>query len=121
MTPGRACIACHSGPVGDEGPRFLFLGTVYPTAHEPDDCNGVGGVQIEITDANGVVQTVTARSSGNFYAAGDPADLRFPITARVLRGTKVLPMVTPITTGDCNTCHTQEGKEGAPGRIILPW
>jgi hypothetical protein len=31
------------------------------------------------------------------------------------------PMLTPVDTGDCNSCHTQDGKEGAPGRIILPW
>lgn len=120
MTPGRACIACHSQTGGDEGPRFLFSGTVYPTAHEPDDCNGAGGAVIEITDANGVVQTVTARSSGNFYRGGDPADVAWPITAKVLYDGKELPMLTPITTGDCNACHTQIGKEGAPGRIILP-
>ena len=121
MLPGTACIACHSGPGGDEGPRFLFSGTVYPTAHEPDNCHGVGGVQIEITDANGLVRTVNALDSGNFFSNGDGANLVTPITARVLQGDKVLPMVTPVDTGDCNTCHTQEGKEGAPGRIILPW
>jgi mono/diheme cytochrome c family protein len=120
MTPGRACIACHSGPGGDEGPRFLFSGTIYPTAHEPDDCNGVGGPTIEITDANGIVYTATARASGNFYKGGDPANLAWPITTRVLYEGKVFPMLTPITTGDCNACHTQDGKEGAPGRIILP-
>jgi mono/diheme cytochrome c family protein len=120
MLPGRACIACHSQPGGDQGPRFLFAGTVYPSAHEPDDCNGAGDAVIEVTDADGVVRTATALSSGNFFVDGDPATLPTPITARVLYGGKVLPMATPVTTGDCNTCHTQEGKEGAPGRIILP-
>jgi predicted CXXCH cytochrome family protein len=24
------------------------------------------------------------------------------------------------TTGDCNSCHTQSGANGAPGRILLP-
>lgn len=119
MTPGRACIACHSNE-GDDGPRFLFAGTVYPTAHEPDDCFGVGGVQIEIVDANGGVHTVSARDSGNFYQPGE-GTLALPLTARVIQGDNVLPMLTPFDTGDCNTCHTQEGKEGAPGRIILPW
>lgn len=120
MLPGRACIACHSAPGGDEGPRFRFSGTVYPTAHEPDDCNGVGGAQIEVTDANGAVFTVTAGPSGNFFQGGDPADLAMPIKARVIHDGKILPMVTAVDTGDCNACHTQNGKEGAPGRIILP-
>ncbi len=120
MTPGRACIACHSD-AGDDGPRFLFAGTIYPTAHEPDDCHGVGGVEVEITDANGQVHTVSARERGNFYASAGGQALAMPITARVIQGNQVLPMLTPVDTGDCNTCHTQDGKEGAPGRIILPW
>ena len=119
MTPGRACIACHSKP-GGGGPGFLFSGTIYPTAHEPDDCAGIGGAVIEVTDKNGVVTTVTALASGNFYKSGDPTALATPIHARVLYNGKVLPMVTPVNTGDCNTCHTQNGKLGAPGRIILP-
>lgn len=121
MLPGRACIACHSKPGGDQGPRFLFAGTVYPTAHEPDDCNGASDAVIEVTDADGAVLTATARpQSGNFFMNGDPATLATPIKARVLYQGKVLAMSTAVSTGDCNTCHTQEGKEGAPGRIILP-
>ncbi len=38
--PGEACIACHSS---GGGPRFTIAGTLYPTAHEPDDCNGANG------------------------------------------------------------------------------
>lgn len=120
MTPGRACIACHSD-AGDDGPRFSVAGTLYPTAHEPDDCNGTGGAQVEITDADGQVLVLEVRSSGNFYLSAGAATLAMPITARVLQGDQVLPMLTPVMTGDCNTCHTQEGKEGAPGRVILPW
>jgi hypothetical protein len=31
-------------------------------------------------------------------------------------------MVAPIdeADGDCNTCHSQDGEQGAPGRILLP-
>ena len=58
---------------------------------------------------------------GNFWQFGDAVDLVMPITARVIQGDKVLAMATPVDTGDCNTCHTQEGKESAPGRIILPF
>jgi len=24
------------------------------------------------------------------------------------------------TNGDCNACHSAEGEQGAPGRIVLP-
>jgi hypothetical protein len=36
-------------------------------------------------------------------------------------------MPVPITADDlvhgamdCNSCHTQDGKNGAPGRVVLP-
>jgi hypothetical protein len=29
-------------------------------------------------------------------------------------------MSTPQTDGDCNGCHTQDGVDKTPGRIILP-
>jgi hypothetical protein len=29
-------------------------------------------------------------------------------------------MVTMQTSGDCNSCHTQNGANAAPGRIVLP-
>jgi len=29
-------------------------------------------------------------------------------------------MLTPLMTGDCNSCHTETGTNNAPGRIMLP-
>jgi hypothetical protein len=31
-------------------------------------------------------------------------------------------MVAPVEVedGDCNTCHSQSGTDGAPGRILIP-
>jgi hypothetical protein len=29
-------------------------------------------------------------------------------------------MSTLQSSGDCNGCHTEQGKNGAPGRIFLP-
>lgn len=115
MHPGAACIACHSSRFF--APRLTIAGTVYPSAHEPDDCSGIGGATIEITDASGAVITLAARSSGNFstnvaYAA--------PYTARVLHDGRERVMATPQTSGDCNSCHTLAGANGAPGRILLP-
>ena len=42
MNPGRACITCHSTM---NGPSLTIAGTVYPTAHEPDLCNGANGYE----------------------------------------------------------------------------
>ena len=29
-------------------------------------------------------------------------------------------MVSTLTAGDCNLCHTQNGASNAPGRVTLP-
>jgi hypothetical protein len=29
-------------------------------------------------------------------------------------------MAAAQTVGDCNSCHTENGAQGAPGRIYLP-
>src|SRR5947208_3034410 len=60
MRPGIGCRSCHS---------FTIAGTVYPTAHEPTNCNGVDGskgVRVVITGADGTMLTLTPNSVGNF-------------------------------------------------------
>ena len=117
MEPGHACITCHAQ---SGGPGFNVGGTVYPTGHEPDDCNGsaAGGAVVTVTDRNGVTATFTVSgSSGNFHGT---ASLTFPITARVTFQGKTRSMGTAVATGDCNSCHTQTGASSAPGRITLP-
>jgi len=117
MEPGHACIACHSQ---GGGPTLTVAGTVFPTGHEPDDCNGspAGGAVVTVTDMNGVTASFTASSvSGNFRGS---TQLVFPITARVTFKGKTRAMGTAVSTGDCNSCHTQSGTSNAPGRITLP-
>ena len=29
-------------------------------------------------------------------------------------------MLGSVTSGDCNSCHTQDGRNGAPGRVLAP-
>lgn len=117
MAPGEACISCHKQR---GGPSFYVAGTVYPTAHEPNDCNGVnGGVQVVITDANNKVTTLTVNSAGNFYASTRTA-MAFPVHAKVTSSSGTRVMSGAITTGDCNSCHTVTGANNAPGRIMAP-
>jgi hypothetical protein len=64
MAPGRPCITCHTQ---EGGPRFTVAGTVYPTAHEPNNCNGSpGNLTVIVTDANGVITNVAVNAAGNF-------------------------------------------------------
>lgn len=113
MRPGSACNDCHG---------FALAGTVYPTAHEPDNCKGApGGATVLVTDANGKTYSIPVNSSGNFYAGGAPA---FPLHVKVSANGALREMTTALTRtmGDCNGCHTQagDGSPKAPGRILLP-
>jgi hypothetical protein len=117
MEPGNACIACHQS-TGGEAPSFAFAGTVYPSAHEPADCYGVaGGATVRITGADGNTVTIAVNSAGNFYYRGSVA---LPFTAAVVSNGKMRVMSTPESSGDCNSCHTASGMNGAPGRVMLP-
>lgn len=115
MNPGEACIACHQAE--DEGPEYTFAGTVYEGLDEPNDCNGLSGATVEVIDADGASFTATTNSAGNFFL--NASDLVFPVTATVTDGTRTATMVTAQASGDCNTCHSAAGSDGAPGRIAL--
>ncbi len=121
MNPGLACVACHQ--MREPGKAWYFMGTVYPAFHEKDLCNAAppGGGVVEIYDANGnLALTLTPNSAGNFYSSSLSANLALPYTARVVANGMVRAMVGPQTSGDCNTCHTEQGASGAPGRITWP-
>jgi len=119
MEPGRGCITCHGQLRShDQPPPLSAGGTVYVTGHEPDRCNGVpGGATVEITDANGATVAIPINSAGNFYTQ---TLLAFPIHARVVTASGTRAMGGAVPSGDCNSCHTQSGANGAPGRIALP-
>jgi hypothetical protein len=114
MRPGESCPRCHRG--------FTIAGTVYPTAHEPNDCNGVNGLavglNVVITGANGATITVPVNSAGNFYTRLVVAK---PFQAKVVASNgKERRMVLPQMNGACNSCHTPYGANMAPGRIMAP-
>jgi hypothetical protein len=117
MSPGGACLACH---VSNGGPPLAAAGTVFAAPHEADDCYGVAGLTVEIEDADQVVHTVETGPTGNFYLEGDPAMLALPIIARVIRGDDIRLMPRYVHATDCNACHTVNGAQSAPGRILSP-
>jgi hypothetical protein len=127
MLPGTSCVACHNEP--QDGallpPPLIVGGTVYQTGHEPDNCNGgppdpLDKAIVEITDANKKVYMLQVNLAGNFFWAIDQGAMVMPFTARVLYQGRVRTMAKPQTSGDCNSCHSQDGESGAPGRIALP-
>jgi hypothetical protein len=114
MHPGKACISCHAS---GEGPKLSIAGTIYPTAHEPDDCYGEDSAQVLITDATGRTLMLAPNAAGNFYYQGSIAT---PFHAKVVRNGVERAMASAQTTGDCNRCHTLQGDQGAPGRVVAP-
>lgn len=116
MKPGGACIECHTAE--GEGPRFKLAGTVMAATNDDTSCNGVSGVTVEITGADGQVITLTTNSAGNFFL--ESGTIAVPYTAKVKAGGKENAMGTAQSEVDCNTCHTASGDNGAPGRILSP-
>ena len=119
MRPGGACVSCHRQE--REGPLFAIAGTLFPTAHEPNDCNGVAtatGAQVVIAEANGAIHTLEVNQAGNFFL--EAPSFTFPYQAKVVYQGRERVMVEAQMNGDCNDCHSQDGRENAPGRIFLP-
>lgn len=118
MRPGNACINCHTD---QSGPSFTVAGTVFPTSHEPDDCNGTDGptdgVKVLIIDANGAMRALPVNAAGNFMSS---TALPTPYRAIVVRGNSIREMKSTQTDGDCNGCHTEWGGNGTPGRVMEP-
>jgi hypothetical protein len=127
MNPGLSCLSCHSGGGGgggeddEEAPPYTIAGTLYPSAHEPNLCNGsngeMNGARVVIVDAANHTITLTPNAAGNFFYAGA---VTFPFHAKVTFQGRERIMTAAQSNGSCNACHTQNGASGAPGRILLP-
>jgi hypothetical protein len=144
MNPGLSCLSCHTGGGGDDSgggnsgpggggddnggggddegaPLYTIAGTLYPTAHEPNLCNGsngaMNGARVVIVDAANQTITLTPNAAGNFFYAGA---VTFPFHAKVTFQGRERIMTAAQSNGSCNACHTQNGANGAPGRILLP-
>jgi hypothetical protein len=125
MHPGGKCNNCHNK--NPTSPNFTVAGTVYPTSHEPDECNGVGSVMMDggmpevaivITDRTGrTLPPLAVNVVGNFT---HQVEVLMPFNVKVVSHGKENKMVMQAPHGDCNSCHTQSGAEGAPGRITAP-
>jgi cytochrome c5 len=120
MHPGAACNACHQ-VLG--GPNLKIAGTVYATP-QPDDCSGAApppALTVTVTDSKQNVLSLPVNAAGNFSIERvTGGKLTPPFKASVSDGTKTRAMMGSVTSGDCNSCHTVAGLNGAPGRILAP-
>jgi hypothetical protein len=115
MRPGGNCISCHQEE--GEGPRYTVAGTVMGDYLDDDDCEGIDGVVVELTGADGNVISLDTNEVGNFFYEGELAK---PYTARVLDGDTELVMEAAQNDGNCMNCHSSLGAAGSPGRIVSP-
>jgi hypothetical protein len=113
MHPGVTCIKCHAE---NDGPSFTLAGTVF-ASNEPDDCLGAKDTSIVVTGSDGKSIKMAANEAGNFYSN---LALAVPYRAMIVSGGKTKVMAGEQVMGDCNSCHTEKGSNGAPGRITLP-
>lgn len=72
---------------------------------------------MEITDSNGTTFIVPVNSAGNFFQFASDS-FAPPFLARVFWNGGARFMKKMQTSGDCNSCHTESGANGAPGRIV---
>lgn len=118
MRPGDTCIHCHADE--GEGPSFDAAGTVFPSLREPTPCAAppAAPITVELTDANGKLFTMSVNSAGNFSL--ESSSFKPPYTARVLAGGRSRAMKAAQIDGDCNACHAEPPRGGAPGRVLAP-
>lgn len=127
MDPGEDCMSCHK--IGGTNPKqFILAGTVYKTAHEPNDCNGSGPYTVSGVDKNGKAWSVKSNSVGNFYVSA--GTLTAPLSKIKITdsASKTRVMSADAPSGACNACHTEKGAAPfapsfatpAPGRVMAP-
>jgi cytochrome c553 len=124
MQPGMACKACHGPPTNARtGANFKFMGTLFPSLHEANFCRALPpvGAVVEILNLDGgVAVTMTPNAVGNFFSTTTGNAVPSPYLAQVRIGTRILKMQSSQMNGDCNSCHTAAGANGAAGRVTSP-
>lgn len=118
MHPGGDCIDCHEQE--DEGPSFTFAGTVHLAYDDETDCRGVPDVLVELIGPDDEVFYSNETNSAGSFSTSTTLTGHTPYTARLTYAGRTRTMTTPQTDGACNSCHSAEGSNDAPGRIVVP-
>ncbi len=128
---GKACITCHNDWEGED--IVAFGGTLFSYIHTPNGkyYKDLSGYTVELIKSDGsiisVITRVRSSSKGqnDFYAKTSKASLKdsdkFMIkikdkNKKVINTSKTLHKAS--TQRDCNRCHSENGTNGAPGRIL---
>ena len=108
MNAGQGCTSCHAGASPGGGVLITLGGTVFSAA---SGGAAVGGATVVITDSNNVVTRLVTGTDGNFYTN---STIAFPAKVAVSKCPSNTPMVSTVTSGNCNSCH------GSSMQIHLP-
>ncbi len=121
MHPGLACGQCHLQSGDDDAIPVAYGGTVMGALDDEDDCRGVPGVAVELLDIDdNVFYSTVTNAAGNFVVT--PGEVPFrAFRVRLGLDGRSREMAGHVATyGDCNRCHTAQGNNGAPGRVVAP-
>ena len=119
MNPGLACPTCHEANqlfYVD----FTYAGTVMAGPHEADRCKSPPppGATVEILQLDGgLFWSWLANSSGSFRTLDAGPS---PFIARLSTDAGTKRSMGQHLLGNCNRCHTEQGANGASGRLTWP-
>lgn len=117
MRPGDNCLRCHVAGGEAAGKPFSFGGTLFLTA-DAGLCDGVEGVTVRVTDADGKTVSVVSNAVGNFWSA---EALKPPFSIVAEKDGRLRPMPVTTPTGGCKLCHSYpDAVGGTTGRIRAP-
>lgn len=116
MRPGSNCLRCHS-PGGEASGRVFSVGGTIFTAADSSACDGVEGVSIKVTDAQGKTVSMLSNGVGNFWST-TPLTPPLSMVADYQGRTVTMPVTAP--TGGCALCHSWPDPTSASGRIRAP-
>ncbi len=102
---GNDCLVCHKSGGGGEG-VFTAGGTVYKVG----TTIGATGANVELyanaEHTGSPVASMTSTVGGNFYTKNS-INFGNGLYVKITSTTGTSSMMTPITTGACNSCHGQ--------------
>jgi hypothetical protein len=118
---GQRCLACHA--TGTDGAPILAMGgTLYTKLNAPDgEADTANGFSLRLRLASGTLHALTpGKGAGNYHAQSGVGE---SFTAEVLDGAErvVNRSLENSHTADrlnCNRCHSENGSEGASGRMV---
>jgi mono/diheme cytochrome c family protein len=116
MRPGQDCGRCHSATsTGEVGPTWSAAGTIYADP-QAEPLEGVEGVIVRLTDADGVVLEATTNEVGNFWFS---SLLTPPLQVELIHDGRSTKMAGLAPSGYCAACHTAKDPLGPPGRVFI--